>query len=109
MRENTIRSNSGPRKGLRREDAERCVRLAEYLIENQATVRATASYFGISKSTVHKDIAEKLPHVNAALYEAAHRILALNKAQRHIRGGLATKTKYQKIREKRQSMTRGPH
>ena len=85
-------------------NAQRCVRLAEYLIEHQATVRATARYFGISKSTVHKDISEKLPHINSALYEEAHRILALNKAQRHIRGGEATKNKYQRIRERRRTM-----
>ncbi len=109
MKENSIRSICGPGKGLCGEEADRCVRLAEYLIENQTTVRATAGYFGISKSTVHKDIAEKLPHVNTALYEAARRILALNKAQRHIRGGQATKTKYQKIRERRQAMSRGAH
>lgn len=83
------------------EEKERCVQLAEYLIEHRATVRATARYFGISKSTVHKDIAEKLPHIRPALYEAAKEILDLNKAERHIRGGKATQDKYRSLRNKK--------
>ena len=74
---------------------ERCEALARYLIENRSTVRETALAFGISKSTVHKDITEKLSHVNFSLYETVHKILEKNKSERHIRGGEATKRKYQ--------------
>ena len=76
------------------EEKERCIKLAEYLIENRSTVRATAKFFGISKSTVHKDISEKLPHIQMQLYRDAKKILDQNKAERHIRGGQATKDKY---------------
>lgn len=77
---------------------ERAIELGEYIVENKATVRAAAKAFGISKSTVHMDVAERLRKVNPALYSEVRRILEINKAQRHIRGGLATKEKYQKIR-----------
>ena len=73
---------------------ERACALAVYMIETEATVRAAASHFGISKSTVHKDLSQRLPHCNHALYKQVRCILDLNKAQRHIRGGLATKKKY---------------
>ena len=76
------------------EEKDRCIKLAEYLIDNNSTVRATAKYFGISKSTVHKDIAEKLPHIRFELYQKAKEVLEKNKAERHIRGGQATKDKY---------------
>ena len=69
-------------------------RLALYIIENRTTVRAAAQKFGISKSTVHKDIAERLPAINRQLYRQAKEILEENKAQRHIRGGMATRKKY---------------
>lgn len=75
-------------------DKERCVVLAAYLIENKATVRAVAAHFGISKSTVHKDITQNLKKVNQSLYEQAKEILDINKQERHIRGGEATKRKY---------------
>ena len=75
---------------------ERCEKLATYLIENKSTVRNTAKTFGISKSTVHKDITEKLPKFNLTLYEDAEKILQLNKSERHLRGGEATKKKYLK-------------
>ena len=75
---------------------ERCEKIANYLIENKSTVRETAKKFGISKSTVHKDITEKLIKVNLSLYEEAKKILELNKSERHIRGGEATKQKYLK-------------
>lgn len=75
---------------------ERCVLLATYLVENKATVRAVAARFGISKSTVHKDITQNLKRVNRTLYEQAKEILDLNKKERHLRGGEATKQKYQK-------------
>ena len=74
---------------------ERAERLALYIIENRATVRAAAQKFGISKSTVHKDISERLPQFNRALYNQVKEVLDVNKAQRHIRGGLATRKKYQ--------------
>ena len=73
---------------------ERCVLLANYLIENQTTVRGVASHFDISKSTVHKDITETLRRVNYSLYLEAKRILERNKSERHLRGGEATKKKY---------------
>ena len=73
---------------------ERVVTLARYIIENKATVRQAAHQFGVSKSTVHKDIAERLPQFNRQLYLQAKEILEENKAQRHIRGGLATRRKY---------------
>ena len=73
---------------------ERACQLALYLIENRATVRAAAGKFGVSKSTVHKDISERLPLYDRGLYLQAREVLELNKAQRHIRGGLATRKKY---------------
>ena len=73
---------------------ERAEQLAQYIIENQATVRAAALKFGISKSTVHKDITERLPRMNPALAVQARKILDVNKQERHIRGGIATKEKY---------------
>ena len=73
---------------------ERAERLALYIIENRATVRAAAGKFGISKSTVHKDLADRLPAFNRTLYLQAKQVLEENKAQRHIRGGNATRRKY---------------
>lgn len=73
---------------------ERACELALYLIENRATVRAAAKKFGISKSTVHKDLSERLPVYNRTLYLQVKEILEENKAQRHIRGGMATRRKY---------------
>ena len=73
---------------------ERAERLALYIIENRATVRAAAAKFGISKSTVHKDISERLPQFNRTLYLQVKEVLDVNKAQRHIRGGIATRRKY---------------
>ena len=73
---------------------ERACLLALYLIENRATVRAAAGKFGVSKSTVHKDLSERLPAYNRALYLQVKEVLEENKAQRHIRGGLATRRKY---------------
>ena len=74
---------------------ERAVILGEYIIEHRSTVRAAAKHFGISKSTVHKDITEKLPSVCPAMFPAVKEILEINKKERHIRGGLATKHKYE--------------
>ena len=73
---------------------ERAVELAQYIIENRATVRSAAVKFGISKSTVHKDLSERLPRLNRVLYVQAKAILEENKAERHIRGGIATRRKY---------------
>ncbi len=73
---------------------ERAVLLAQYMIENKATVRQTASVFGVSKSTVHKDLTEKLPGIDHVLATQVREVLDVNKSERHIRGGLATKEKY---------------
>ncbi|OUQ28522.1 sporulation transcriptional regulator SpoIIID [Lachnoclostridium sp. An131] len=73
---------------------ERAVSIANYIIDNNATVRQTAKKFGISKSTVHKDVAERLLHINPSLARQARVVLDINKSERHIRGGMATKEKY---------------
>ncbi len=78
-----------------RDDIEkRACELAVYIIETQSTVRAAAKKFGVSKSTVHKDLSERLEHCNRALYEQVKEVLEQNKAERHIRGGMATRRKY---------------
>ena len=73
---------------------ERCEVIAEYVIETSDTVRGAAKHFGISKSTVHKDLAYKLKKINKNLYNRVNDILQLNKSERHIRGGEATRQKY---------------
>ena len=73
---------------------ERCEVIAEYVIDTGATVRAAAVKFGISKSTVHKDLAHRLKSINKNLYNEVNSILQLNKSERHIRGGEATRRKY---------------
>ena len=73
---------------------ERAVEIADYIIENSATVRQTAKQFRISKSTVHKDVTERLSEINPGLAGEARKILNVNKEERHIRGGLATREKY---------------
>ena len=73
---------------------ERCVVLGEYLIEHQATVRACAAAWGVSKSTVHKDVTQTLKSVNKGLYGEVQKVLQKNKQERHLRGGEATKQKY---------------
>lgn len=73
---------------------ERAVTLAQYIIENRTTVRAAAKRFGISKSTVHKDLSDRLPLFNRTLYLQVKDVLDENKAERHIRGGMATRRKY---------------
>lgn len=75
---------------------ERAMEIAYYIIENNATVRQTAKAFGISKSTVHKDVTERLTQINQLLAVQARQVLDVNKSERHIRGGLATKQKYLK-------------
>lgn len=75
---------------------DRACQLAVYIIETGATVRTAAKRFGISKSTVHKDLSQRLPQCNKRLYAQVRKVLDINKAQRHIRGGMATKAKYLK-------------
>ena len=74
---------------------ERAVEIANYIIKTKATVRQTAKKFGISKSTVHKDVTDRLEHINPSLAAQARVVLDINKSERHIRGGMATKEKYQ--------------
>ena len=76
---------------------ERCIVLASYIIENKSTVRATAAHYGISKSTVHKDVTQALKRVNRSMYYEVKKVLEKNKSERHLRGGEATKQKYRKI------------
>ena len=73
---------------------ERAIGIANYIIDNNSTVRQTAKAFGVSKSTVHKDVTERLSQIHPALANEARVVLDLNKAERHIRGGQATKEKY---------------
>ena len=73
---------------------DRAVEVAKYIIESNATVRETAKKFGISKSTVHKDVTERLQKINPNLATRARQVLDVNKAERHLRGGLATRDKY---------------
>ena len=73
---------------------ERAVMLGEYIFKNKTTVRKAAEQFGVSKSTVHKDVSERLKSVNLNLYREVKKILEINKLERHIRGGYATKSKY---------------
>lgn len=75
---------------------ERAVEIARYIVEEESTVRGAAGKFGISKSTVHKDVTERLPDIKPGLAESVRGILEKNKAERHIRGGEATKAKYKK-------------
>ena len=74
--------------------------LAEYVIENEATVRATAAYYGVSKSTVHKDLTHKLKYLNPSLYNSVKSVLEKNKSERHLRGGEATRKKFLKKTER---------
>ena len=79
---------------------ERAIDIANYIIENNATVRQTAGQFGISKSTVHKDVTERLEQINPSLAAQARKVLDVNKSERHIRGGMATREKYLHRHEK---------
>ena len=82
---------------------ERAIAIANYIIDHNATVRQTARRFGISKSTVHKDVTDRLEHINPSLAAQARVVLDINKSERHIRGGLATKEKYLHQHEKNKS------
>lgn len=73
---------------------QRAMEIAKYIIDNNATVRQAAKQFGVSKSTVHKDITDRLAQINPVLAEDARQVLNVNKSERHIRGGLATREKY---------------
>lgn len=77
---------------------DRATRLGEYIVENKATVRLAAKKFGVSKSTVHKDVSQRLKNIDNSLYKDVKDVLAVNKAQRHIRGGMATKRKYDSMK-----------
>ena len=78
---------------------ERAVNLAHYIIDSKDTIRGAAKKFGVSKSTVHKDVSERLLQINRALAIQVREVLNENKAERHIRGGMATKLKYEKEHE----------
>ena len=80
---------------------QRVLEIANYCLHNNATVRESAKRFGISKSTVHKDITERLPEINHELYEEVKKVLETNKAERHLRGGEATKQKYAHLPHKK--------
>ena len=80
---------------------QRAVKCAEYIVETGCTVRACSAHFSISKSTVHKDVAERLKYIDEDLFEAVRKVLNLNLSERHIRGGIATKEKYETKIEKK--------
>ncbi|MBQ3329604.1 MAG: sporulation transcriptional regulator SpoIIID [Ruminococcus sp.] len=86
---------------MKEKPEERAVRLGEYMIEHRSTVRDTAAVFGISKSTVHKDVTSVLPKLNAGLYKEVRELLDVNKEERHMRGGEATKQKYERMKRMR--------
>ena len=81
-------------------DTDRSIILGEYIVDQKCTVRACAKAFGISKSTVHKDVSEKLKKIKPQLYREVKKILDFNKSERHIRGGMATKHKYEEQKQK---------
>lgn len=85
---------------MRQNMEQRACDLARYLIENGGTVRSAAKKFGVSKSTVHKDLSDRLPLFDRPLYQKVRQILDTNKAERHIRGGLATQEKYRRQKQK---------
>lgn len=78
---------------------ERVITIAQYIIDSKATVRQAASRFGVSKSTIHKDMTERLPAINHTLAENVRKVLDINKSERHLRGGMATRAKYKHISE----------
>ncbi len=84
---------------MREDISQRAVELARYIIENDATVRDAAKRFGVSKSTVHKDLSERLRGIDRGLYVQARTVLERNKAERHLRGGEATRRRYEKLRK----------
>ena len=92
---------------MRTQPNDRAILLGTYILEHQTTVRAAAQHFGISKSTVHKDVSERLVYVRPELAAAVHAVLVKNKEERHIRGGLATKRKYALLAQARQFFSEG--
>ena len=80
---------------------ERAIELGEYIAKTNATVRLAAKKYNVSKSTVHKDVSERLKRINMSLYKEVRKVLDQNKEERHIRGGIATKEKYKKISDKK--------
>ncbi len=84
--------------------AQRAVALGRYMVEHNSTVRAAAKQFGISKSTVHKDVSERLKKEDPDLYSQVKGLLEINKQERHIRGGLATREKYREIAKRREKI-----
>ena len=87
-------------KGVRSYIEERAIVVAKYILEKNTTVRQTAKTFGVSKSTIHKDVTERLEEINPSLAKEVKKVLEKNKSERHIRGGLATKLKYEKENKK---------
>ena len=81
---------------MKKQIEERTVQIARYIVENNATVRSAARVFGLSKSTIHKDMTERLPQLHPQLAQEIRKVLELNKSLRHIRGGMATRDKYKK-------------
>ena len=86
----------------------RVLEISHYIIESQATVRQTAHVFGVSKSTVHKDVTERLPQISELIASRVRDILDNNKAERHLRGGEATKRKYLELRDEEQHHSASP-
>ena len=84
---------------MRRYIEERAIDIANYIIENNVTVRQAAKHFGVSKSTVHKDVTERLMEIDAGLANEARKVLDVNKSERRIRGGMATKKKYEHLHQ----------
>ena len=76
---------------------DRCLELGEHIVKNSATIRSTAKRFGVSKSTVHKDVSVRLKRLNPFLYKEVQKVLEVNKKERHIRGGIATRKKYKGV------------
>lgn len=99
MMQNDFRKISTKRKTGKISIEERACELANYIIETKETVRNAAKLFGISKSTVHKDVSDRLLKINPSLAKEVRKILDENKAERHLRGGMATKLKYLKEKE----------
>ena len=91
---------------MRFDACDRCSVLGQYILENRATVRETAARFGVSKSTVHKDVTEHLKRSNPALFLSVKEVLERNKAERHLRGGEATRRKYLLLHETRDERSR---
>ncbi|HIU80825.1 MAG TPA: sporulation transcriptional regulator SpoIIID [Candidatus Coproplasma excrementipullorum] len=84
----------------------RVITEGEYIVEKGATVRAAAEFFDVSKSTVHKDVTERLEEIDKDLFEEVKKVLSKNLSERHIRGGLATKSKYERIKKSNSTVAR---